>query len=70
MAVQFCGHRSAKAALCTHEYLDASALFIAEYQAEVADDVLVGTKSELVVEVNDRVPMTTTCMRSIFRLFF
>ena len=44
--------------------------FIAEDQDEVADDVLVGTTSELVVEVSERVPITTTCMCSIFAVGF
>ena len=44
--------------------------FIAEGQVEVADDVLVGTESELVVEVTERVPITTTCMGSIFPVSF
>ena len=44
--------------------------FIAEGQAEVADDVFVGTKSEPVVEVTERVPITTTCMCSIFQVSF
>ena len=44
--------------------------FIAENQAEAADDVLVGTKSELVAKVNVQSTISTTCMCGFSRRFF
>ena len=43
---------------------------IAENQAGVADNVLVGAKSELVVKVSEQMPTSTTCMRGFFPSVF